>query len=79
MTEQTEKLVHLAPVKRGCPKFTETLREIADRFERGEITEIVVITNDHANYDFRTYGDWQDRWRMVGAIENAKMRTMFND
>jgi hypothetical protein len=75
----SDKLVQLATVKKGDPEFVATLRQIADRFEAGEISEIVVITNDRENFDFRTYGDWQDRWRMIGAIENAKMRTMFSD
>jgi hypothetical protein len=75
----SEKIVELASVKKGDPEFTAVLQEITDRFARGEISEIVVITNDRVNNDFRTFGDWQDRWRMVGAIENAKMRTMFSD
>lgn len=75
----SDNLVKLAPTKKGDPAFVATLREIADRFESGDISEIVVITHDRENNDLRAYGDWQDRWRMVGAIENAKMRTMFSD
>jgi hypothetical protein len=75
----SEKVVELAQVKKGDPEFAAILQEVTDRFARGEITEIVIITNDRINQDFRTYGDWQDRWRMIGAIENAKMRTMFSD
>jgi hypothetical protein len=80
MTNDTDKkVVSLASTKQGDPEFAATLRNIAERFKKGEITDIVVITYDRVTYDYRTYGNWQDRWHMIGAIENAKMRTMFSD
>lgn len=75
----TDKLVQLASVKCGDPEFVATLREIVDRFERGEISEIVIATSDRVNYDYRTYGHWQDRWRLLGAIKNAKMKVLGSD
>jgi hypothetical protein len=75
----TEKLVKLAPVKRGDAEFTAYLREIADRFEAGEISEIIVITHDRQHYDYRTHASWEDRWRALGAIENAKSKVLLSD
>jgi len=73
------ELIKLAPVKRGDAEFTSYLREIADRFERGEISEIIVITHDREYYDYQTHASWEDRWRALGAIENAKSKVLSSD
>lgn len=49
------------------------LRELADRFENGEITEAVLVLNDRENTCFESWGHFEDRWRLLGALEYAKM------
>jgi hypothetical protein len=48
------------------------LRELADRMERNEILDIVVVFNDKEARGFESFGDFQDRWRLLGALEYAK-------
>lgn len=48
------------------------LRELADRFDAGEISECVVVFNDRAENCFASFGHFEDRWRMLGAIEYAR-------
>lgn len=48
------------------------LREIADRVEAGEITEFAIVGNDREGGCFFTVGSFDDRWRLLGAIEYAK-------
>lgn len=50
----------------------EYLRELADRWENNEILEMVVVTNDKEGQCFENYGNFEDRWRMLGALEYAK-------
>lgn len=47
-------------------------REFADRFEAGEILDCVVVWNDLAEKGYGTWGDFRDRWRILGALEYAK-------
>ena len=48
------------------------LRELADRFEKGEISEAVLVFNDIENTRFESWGHFEDRWRLLGALEYAK-------
>lgn len=48
------------------------LREIADRCEKGEITEILVVLHDAAGSCFESNVEFTDRWRLLGALEYAK-------
>jgi hypothetical protein len=48
------------------------LREIADRVEIGEISEFVIVANDRDEGSFMGVGSFDDRWRLLGAIEYAK-------
>jgi len=48
------------------------LRELADRMERGEISECVVVLNDRKGGNFERWATFDDRWRMLGALEYAK-------
>lgn len=50
----------------------DILREYADRIERGEISEIVIVCNDRENSNFERFGHFNDRWRLLGALEYAK-------
>lgn len=48
------------------------LRELADRFENGEVSEAVLVFNDRENTCFESWGHFEDRWRLLGALEYAK-------
>jgi hypothetical protein len=48
------------------------LRDLADRMEQNEILDIVVVFNDREARGFESYGNFQDRWRLLGALEYAK-------
>lgn len=48
------------------------LRELADRIDAGNISEIVVVFNDAEDSCFASWGEFQDRWRLYGALEYAK-------
>lgn len=50
----------------------EYLRDLAERMQRGEISELVVVTNDRENNHFERFGHFNDRWRLLGALEYAK-------
>lgn len=47
-------------------------RELADRIDAGDIGNIVVAFNDKAGNHYERYGNWRDRWQMLGALEYAK-------
>lgn len=66
----TDKIVSLAAKRPGNKEAADYFREVADRLERGEITDIVVAFNDAENYCYERYGDWSDRWRIYGAIDH---------
>lgn len=48
------------------------LRDLADRVEAGEVPEIVVVYSDRVENGFASWGDFEDRWRLLGALEYAK-------
>lgn len=48
------------------------LRELADRFEAGEIADMVCVINDRERNRFVSYGLFDNLWRLLGAIEYAK-------
>lgn len=48
------------------------LREMADQVEAGEVTEFVVVANNKAEVCFFAIGCFDDRWRILGALEYAK-------
>lgn len=50
----------------------EYLRELADRFERGDISECVIVLNDKEGAHFERWGHFEDRWRLLGALRYAE-------
>lgn len=50
----------------------ELLRELADLVENGDVSEFVVVTNRLDEGCFEARGHFEDRWRILGAIEYAK-------
>lgn len=72
----TDKPIGLAPInpERAARRreTAEWLRELADRVDEGEIPDVVVVFNDLVERGYVAFGDFQDRWRLLGAIEYAK-------
>ena len=50
----------------------EYLRELADRWEAGEVLDMVVVLNDKTGKCYGSYGNFDDRWRLLAALEYAK-------
>lgn len=48
------------------------IRDWADKVESGEISEFVFVANDKADGCFMSHGSFDDRWRILGALEYAK-------
>ena len=55
-----------------------TLRDIADQMEAGEISEIVLVFNSLEERSFASFGHFEDRWRLLGALEYAKQSVAGN-
>lgn len=53
------------------------MRELADRMESGEIAECAIVINDRDGNCFESWGHFDDRWRLLGAIEYAKSKVLF--
>jgi hypothetical protein len=51
----------------------EFLRKLADKMDAGDVSEIAVIWNDKGENSFGGYGMHNDKWRMLGALEHAKI------
>lgn len=50
----------------------EMLRDIANGIESGDIKEAVVVYRDGEDNCFASLGHFEDRWRLLGALEYAK-------
>lgn len=50
----------------------DEIREFADQIERGEIIEWVFVANDRESQCFVNSSKFEDRWRMLGALEYAR-------
>lgn len=67
-----DKFLTLAPKVRLTDEASNYLRELADRVDAGEISDLVVVTHNGVDMRLERYGDFTDRWRMLGALEYAK-------
>lgn len=59
--------------------FADHLRELAQRFEDGNLCNVMFIYNDVEGAHYGTSADFDDRWRMIGALEYAKLRMIEAD
>jgi hypothetical protein len=57
--------------RKGDAEFAQALRNFADDVEAGRMTEYVFVANHVGGYLLRA-STFQDRWRMLGALEYAK-------
>lgn len=53
--------------------MADELRQLADRLEAGEISELSVVANIRTEQSFLTYNKFDDVWRLLGALEYAKI------
>ena len=67
------KLVSIADAgAEGRKANADEIREMADAIERGDIIEWVMVANDRENQVYVNHCEFQDRWRMLGALEYAR-------
>lgn len=50
----------------------EYLRELATRCEAGELTDLVIVYNRKDEKVVGSWAEFEDRWRILGALEYAK-------
>lgn len=70
-------MAEIVELKRKMPESMADasgyLRNLADRCDAGTVTELIVVANINENgMEFERYGAWEDRWRVLGALEYAK-------
>lgn len=56
----------------GNADAAQHLREIADMVESGAVRDIVVVYDNRLDKHFARWGTWDDKWRILGALEYAK-------
>ena len=67
------KVVELrGPASDAMLRAAVRLREMADQCESGELTEVVVVGCLGREGEYVQYGSFDDRWRLIGALEYAK-------
>lgn len=61
--------------KQPDPEIVSLLEEYLDKAKKGEVFEIVIAAsvNDEQGIAFTRSTVFEDRWRMLGALEYAKM------
>jgi len=71
--ETSMKVVEFNPkAKKPMIDAAGWLRDIADRCENGDVSEIVVVLQDAEGSYFESNVEFTDRWRMLGALEYAR-------
>ncbi len=53
-------------------KAADWLRDFAERVEAGDLRNMVIVWDDATDPHVGVYGEFEDRWRLLGAIEYAK-------
>lgn len=57
----------------------QTIRDLADEVERGDVTEWLIAGNHRKDGYYFTSAGFEDRWRLIAAVEYAKGRATQND
>lgn len=55
-------------------EWADMLRDLANRVEKGEVTDFIFVANDKVEGIYMCNAYFADRWRMLGAIEYAKLK-----
>lgn len=58
----------------GDPELASRLRELADKVESGDVREVAVVADDQGERVFWGMANFDDRWRLLGALEYAKSK-----
>lgn len=53
-------------------EYANYLRKLADRIENGEVYDCVVVFQDREGPGCERSSNFNDRWRLLGALEYAK-------
>lgn len=57
----------------------QTLRDLADEVERGDVTEWLVAGNHRKDGYYFTSAGFEDRWRLIAAVAYAQGQATQND
>lgn len=57
----------------------QVLRDLADEVERGDVTEWLIAGNHRKDGYYFTSAGFEDRWRLIAAVEYAKGRATSSD
>ena len=58
----------------GNAEAAQSLREMADKVERGDIRDWFFAADDLSEGAYYSHSNFQDKWRLLGALEFAKSR-----
>lgn len=53
-------------------EIAQELRDLADKLENGDVTEIVAVANLRAEGQYMRVAKFDDAWKALGALEYAK-------
>ena len=60
------------PAPKGDKNAADILRDYADRVERGELSNFVIVVRDKRGNSLERFGIWEGCWELLGALEYAK-------
>jgi CO dehydrogenase nickel-insertion accessory protein CooC1 len=53
-------------------KIAKDLRELADKLEAGDVSEIIIVANLRAEGQYQRVAKFDNAWKALGALEYAK-------
>lgn len=62
----------ITEAKQHGAEIAATLREMADEAEKGAVSGLVVVAQLRDKNQYWTHSHFEDKWRLLGAIEYAK-------
>lgn len=57
----------------------QTIRDLADEVERGDVTEWLIAGNHRKDGYYFTSAGFEDRWRLIAAVAYAQARAVSSD
>jgi len=58
----------------GDPECASRLRDLADKVEAGDVRDVVVVADDQGERAYWCTVMFNDRWKILGALEFAKSK-----